>query len=80
MSTCPRDLRRRCARRGAHPPRVALLAQQRLAGVEADANPDRPIGKAGRHGRGRTDGAIGRVERDEKGVALGVDLDATFIG
>ena len=57
-------------------PDVALVGQQRGAGVEADADPDRSprpgrrvrLGRRGqRAGRGR--------EGDEEGVALGVDLD-----
>ena len=55
---------------------VALVGQQRGAGVQADADLDRTVGQ----GVGRLAGGGQRTGRgrkgDEEGVALGVDLDS----
>ena len=59
---------------------VALVGDLRLPGVDPHANADRaaPERLAG-GGRGR-DRVGGSRERDEEGVALGVDLDAVVPG
>ena len=64
-------------------PEVALAAERRLARVQthphADHVPVRPVLDRVQPLRldGRRDGVAGAREREEEGVALGVDLDAT---
>ena len=55
---------------------VSLVRLERLTGVDAHADTDRPASSAVRDSRCRGH-RVGRPrERDEEGVALGVDLDA----
>ena len=65
-------------------PHVALLRDPRLARVDADANVDaRPVrpfvrGKCALSRDGCPDGIGRRPERNQKGIALGVDLLPSF--
>jgi hypothetical protein len=57
-------------------PDVALVRDQGLAGVEADPDADGAIREPGLRVAGGRQGVGSPSERDEEGVALGVDLYA----
>ena len=55
---------------------VALVGEQRRAGMQADPHLDLPGGERLRHLGGSRERTRRRGEREEEGVSLGVDLDA----
>ena len=61
-------------------PDVALPRPHRLAGVDADANPDRPSGESALRARGGGDRVARAGERDEERISLSVDLGAAVVG
>jgi hypothetical protein len=61
-------------------PDVALVRPQRLAGVDADANSDRPSGEAALSAGGGGDRVARTGEGDEERISLRVDLGAAVVG
>ena len=59
---------------------VALLGEQRLTGVDAHPHADRPSASAACASAAAAMRTARRRERDEEGIALRVDLDATMRG
>ncbi len=57
---------------------VPLVAETRLARVQANPNADRPGGERARHFRSRSERSGSDRERKEKGVSLRVDLDSSL--
>jgi hypothetical protein len=55
---------------------VALFAQKRLTGVNADADPKRSVGQCGLYRRGGIDRIARLGEGVEESIALRIDLDS----
>jgi hypothetical protein len=61
-------------------PDIALVGDDRLAGMEADPHPDRPGLERLLTVRRRRERVFRAGERHEEGIALGVDLDTVVAG